>query len=292
LLKKLINSHHKIVVAGRRPIENTAITNTAITNTAIDLRDSESIQASILEHKPNIVMHLAASGVADGNRDFQDLLRINTVSTVAIAESLVTLDHPTCLIMAGSGFEYGDHPEPITEANIPKPLNGYGVTKLAATHALRLYSDRISIAVLRIFGVYGPGEADHRLVPYSIGKAIAGEEVDVTPGEQVRDFLHVSDAAGAFEKAAAWASSFDSGFEVFNLGSGRPLQLKQLLQHLSSSLSSVGVEAKFNYGARPYRDDEVMSYVANIDKIQNMIGWNPTIEIANGLTEVVEGLTQ
>lgn len=278
---------HDITVAGRRPLID-ALNGQAIEFSEMDLRHPESVARSLRQTEPDVVIHLGASGVADGNSDFLDLLTINTLSTVEIARTLAVMDRSTKMVMAGSGFEYGNHDHPIEESAVASPVNAYGVSKLAATNALRIFQKEVSTIVLRIFGIYGPGEANHRLIPYSILKARDEEPVDATPGMQQRDFLYVDDVATAFLQAAEWIADKDDVFEVCNLGSGIPVSLRDLLAQLQQILGTHGIHADYRFGARDYRPDEVMSYVARIDRIQKLLDWHPTTDLSNGLQQTIE----
>lgn len=280
---------NRITIAGRRA-PKTVANNDALSFSEVDLRNLESIQVSLEQSQPNLVIHLGASGVSDRNSDFVDLLTINTQATVEIAQTLAKMDHSPKLIMAGSGFEYGNHCGLIDENAVATPVNAYGVTKLAATNALRLFQDRLSSIVLRSFGVYGPGEAAHRLIPYSILQAKKGEPVEVTPGLQERDFLFVDDVASAFWRASEWIADKENVFEICNLGSGKPVSLRDLLTKLQCVLHDRQIDADYRFGAKEYRDNEVMLYAANIAKIEKLLGWHPETDLDDGLQQTVASL--
>ena len=106
-----------------------------------------------------------------------------------------------------------------------RPTSPYGAAKLAATlEGGRLAAELgVPFVTLRIFGVYGPGESPHRIIPALRAKLTRGEAVPLTHGNQVRDFTYVDDLAGAITTAIDARLGDGSIFNVCS-GAGVPIR--------------------------------------------------------------------
>jgi nucleoside-diphosphate-sugar epimerase len=130
-----------------------------------------------------------------------------------------------------------------------------------------------------MFFLYGPGEDPRRLVP-SVARALhAGERAKVTDGTQVRDFLHVTDAARAF---VALLMSDVAG--AVNIGSGTGVSLRHIVETLERLAGRRNAVA---FGAIPTRPDEPPSIVADITKLKTT-GWRQHVSLDDGLAQAIE----
>lgn len=171
---------------------------------------------------------------------------------------------------------------PCREDRTPcRPATIYGRAKLRAGEAaLAVSGERnLSVAWGRMFFLYGPGEDPRRLVP-SVARALrAGERAKVTEGRQVRDFLHVTDAARAF---VALLMSDVAG--AVNIGSGTGVSLRLIVETLERM---AGRRDAIDFGAIPTRQDEPPSIVADVTRLKTT-GWRQQVSLEQGLTQAVE----
>ncbi|HEY0038478.1 MAG TPA: NAD-dependent epimerase/dehydratase family protein, partial [Longimicrobium sp.] len=130
-------------------------------------------------------------------------------------------------VFAGTCAEYAWEHGVCRENDTPvAPATLYGMCKDAVRRVAEAYGrdGGPSLAWGRIFFLYGPGEAAGRLVPSVVGALLRGELARCTHGEQVRDFMHVSDVAGAF------AALLDAPVEgVVNVASGEPVRIRDVV---------------------------------------------------------------
>lgn len=135
-------------------------------------------------------------------------------------------------VFASSSSIYGNAPTPFNEGYTDlKPISPYAQTKLLSETTGKLYSEKygINFISLRFFSVYGP-----RLRPDLVMNKIArsiyyGEKMKLFgDGSAARDYTFVDDII----QGIVSASEYDSkGFEVFNLGSGKPVKLSEIINH-------------------------------------------------------------
>lgn len=247
--------------------------------TYTELNDEEIVSA-LRENSPDIFIHCAWRGVGgqDRNEAFQitDNLPM-TLGTVELAAACGCQQW----IGLGSQAEYGNQNCRLDEDAKLRPTTLYGKAKLAAgVAALALCEARnMAGSWLRVFSTYGPEDAPHWFLPYVIQEFLAGRSPKLTKCEQLWDYLYVDDAARA---VCAAADGTTCG--VFNLGSGLSRPLKEYIEAIHTAL---GLSLEPEYGAIPYRPDQVMHLEADITRLTKATGWYPKISIEEGIRNTV-----
>ncbi|HEY5769229.1 MAG TPA: NAD-dependent epimerase/dehydratase family protein [Terrimicrobium sp.] len=169
-------------------------------------------------------------------------------------------------VVAGSCSEYGRSAEryPLIPPDAPlEPTGSYSASKAAASVAFHAWACEANtrLLILRIFHVFGEGEADSRFWPSLRRAALAGEDFPMTSGEQIRDFIPVEQAAGSFVKAIDRSDIVAGRPRVENIGTGQPQSLKQFAEHWWKVW---GARGRLIFGAQPHRPDEMMRYVPKV----------------------------
>lgn len=162
-----------------------------------------------------------------------------------------------------------------------QPHTAYGRAKrdLAERGGAILDAAGIGHAHARLFFSYGPGEHPDRLVPAVIRPLLRGERAALTPGTQVRDFLHVRDVAGAL---AHLVSRHAQG--PLDLGSGQPLTIATVAQTIGRLL---GRPDLVGIGDLPLRPGDPPHLVAETDALHTT-GFRPTLTLEAGLMDVID----
>jgi len=170
---------------------------------------------------------------------------------------------------------YGNNPHPNVETQPDDCLNPYSVTKIAGEKLCKMYTDLFGMKTVtfRYFNVYG--DRAPRTGQYSpvIGiffrQRDAGEDLTIVgDGEQRRDFVHVSDVVSA-NLAAAFNDVDDMYYgQVYNVGSGKNYSVNEIASWISDKQVHL-----------PERVGEVRVSLANIDKIKNVFGWEPKVDL-------------
>jgi nucleoside-diphosphate-sugar epimerase len=168
-------------------------------------------------------------------------------------------------VVAGSCFEYGGAGEryEFIPPDAPlEPTQSYPISKASASVAWAGFGreKHARVSILRMFQVYGEGEAEGRLWPSLRAAALAGRDFPMTKGEQVRDFIEVGEVARQF--LAVTAADNEAGRPVItNVGSGRPQTIEMFAGHWWKQW---GARGRLQLGAVPYRPNEVMRYVPQL----------------------------
>lgn len=231
------------------------------------------------------VVHLAAVCMNKSIADPTESLDVNLMGTQNVLAA-ASRSGVKRLVYASSASVYGD-PEslPMREEDRPAPITPYCVAKLAGEHMLEFYGQRSSLSwlALRFFNVYGPGQptdAYYTSVVNTFLKRIACGEAPVIDGngEQSMDFVHVSDVA----RAVGMALDSSATGQVLNVGTGIQTTIAELAELLVLAL---GVDVRPSF--RP-REVLVTRREAAIERIQEVLGWHPTVAIEQGLESVLE----
>jgi len=246
----------------------------------LDLRDSAGVTAALAEFRPDAVLHLAWSGVANSARfergQISDNLEIACVLTEAAAAS-----GARAFIGVGSQGEYGAA-SGMSEDSLPRPTSLYGAAKVATLFLTRQLAEQAGLrhAWLRLFSTYGPDDNDGWLIPMLITEMLAGRRPRTTLGTQAWDWLHADDVGRAIVAVA----SAPAAEGVFNLGSGCAVTVRRAIERVRD-LAAPGMELTF--GEIAFRPDQVMHMQADISRLKAATGWAPSISLDEGLASTV-----
>jgi dTDP-L-rhamnose 4-epimerase len=183
-------------------------------------------------------------------------------------------------------------PMPTDEDKPLYPTSIYAINKrdheemaLAFGHAYD-----VPAVALRFFNIYGSRQALSN--PYTGAAAIfCGRLLEGQPpliyedGQQMRDFVHVSDIIQACELAMA---STAADYQVLNVGTGRPISILQLASILASALRYDG-EPQI---VHQFRAGDIRHCYADLSRIQALLGYQPRHTFEDGVTELIEWVSQ
>ena len=186
------------------------------------------------------------------------------------------------VVMAGTCAEYdwkfGYCSEYVTPL-VPSSL--YGTCKNAMQHLLNDFSRETSLSSAwgRIFFLYGPHENPGRLVSSVILNLIHNKMARCSHGNQIRDFLHVEDVAGAF---VALLGSDVMG--PVNIASGEPVALKKVICKIADKL---GRRNLIQLGALSAQENESPVLIADVGRLSEKVRWQPKFDLDRGLESTI-----
>jgi nucleoside-diphosphate-sugar epimerase len=181
----------------------------------------------------------------------------------------------------GTCFEYDTAQGYLSETSRIGPNHLYSACKAGTALALQEIGRLTTMSVVwaRLFYLYGPHEDNQRLVPSVMRALIEGRTAKVTPGAQVRDFLHVEDVA-----AALWAVAKSSATGAVNIGSGTPVTVRDVVGCIGDIL---GRRELVELGAIPYGQGDPMFVCANNTRLVHECGWSQRFQLGEGLRHTV-----
>lgn len=233
--------------------------------------------------EPEVIVHCAGSGSVGFSmthpcQDFQ-----RTVATTLAVLEFARLYAPKARVAyPSSAGVYGVVQKlPIAETDPMSPVSPYGVHKSLAENLCASYARHfdISVAVVRLFSVYGKGLRKQLLWDAS-RKIISEENLFLGSGEEIRDWLHVEDAANLLITAAGYAST---RCPIVNGGSGVGVTVREALTELFACFDREDA-ANFSGTAR---SGDPSDYVADIS-LARQWGWKPKKDYHEGLREYAE----
>src|SRR5262249_47771943 len=140
------------------------------------------------------------------------------------------------------------------------------------------------LVILRPFGPYGPGDRPERVIPFVIAGLLEGRRVAVTAGEQRRDYSFIEDHVRAL--ILAGTAVLPDTARVYNIGSGGPITVRTLVERIAAAVDG-GALARVDFGAVPYRPDDLADRFADTTAAQRDLGYEPTIALDEGLVRTV-----
>ncbi len=237
-----------------------------------------------------MVVHLAGlAGVRPSFADPARYSRVNVEGTANVLEHARAAGHAR-FVFASSSSVYGNStPLPAVEdAAAIAPESPYAASKRGAelvARALSLRAPEMRITGLRFFTVYGPRQRPEMAITLFARAIAARRSIDIFgDGSMRRDFTHVDDIVRGIVAAA---DATAPGFHLYNLGSGAPVTLTELVAALSAA---VGVEAHVKHVPAPLGD--VDATYADIGKARTELSWSPQRKLVDGLKTVVDWIRE
>lgn len=187
------------------------------------------------------------------------------------------------VVCTGSCYEYDWRYGFCTEGLTPtSPDTTYGATKNALRELLEAYGrdQGLSNAWARLFFLYGPNENPNRLASSVILSLLRGEEAKSSHGLQIRDYIHVQDAA---DGVVALLDSEATG--PFNIASGAATRIRDIVTTIAAE---VGAPELLKIGALPARKNDTALVVADIEKATEQLGFAPKFDLASGIRQTVD----
>ena len=186
----------------------------------------------------------------------------------------------------GSSVENGYQKSPQKEKlinDISKIKSIYGLSKLkASNYLIELHKkNNFPVTILRLYLAYGEKQDLNRFIPITINSCIKNLEFDCSNGLQKRDFIHVEDVVEAIYRSLLHKKSKG---KIFNLGTGKPLKIKFIIELIRKKLSG----GKPRYGKIKLRKDEIKYLFPSIKKIKKIINWKPKISFNKGLQKTIK----
>ena len=216
----------------------------------------------------DVFVHLAAHSANHPYDSLNNCLYWNLTSTVRLIQSAAFCG-VNKFIIAGSCFEYGKSCDRIQELDIDSPLeptNSYSISKAASSIALLGLAREmgLELKLLRIFQVFGEGEQALRFWPALKKAALSGTDFHMTKGEQLRDFISVTDVANQFDAALDF-SQFNSMYPyIKHVATGKS---QRLIDFANQCWAEWGARGRIINDQLPYRKDELMRITTSLSAI-------------------------
>ena len=253
-----------------------------------DTLNKDFLRRTLTRANPDIVVHmaalpLAALAIEHTEEAFDSILN----STVNILEVLRDFDRTCTLLYASSSMVYGDfQTDSVTEQSPTDPKEIYGSLKLAGEIISRSYMKRygIDVRVVRPTAVYGPYDANQRVLYKFVTQALNGEKLVVDgDGSMSLDFTFVEDTAQGVYLTATHPGGAG---EVFNIARGEARTLSNAIDIISEHVGGAEVEY------RPVPDYIPARGTLDISRAHEKVGFDPEYDLERGLSDYISHLRE
>jgi UDP-glucose 4-epimerase len=286
LVERLIRDGHRVAVVdslatGR--LENLAPVkgNAAVTFHKVDVADIGALSPAM--SGAQWVFHLA--GLADIVPSIRQPLQYhaaNVSGTIGALEAARAAGVQRFVYAASSSCYGIPDVYPTPETAPAKPMYPYALTKYLGEQYVMHWASTYQLPAvsLRLFNVYGPRSrttgAYGAVFGVFLAQKLAGQPYTVVgDGSQTRDFTFVTDVADAF----ATAAQSDVVGEIFNVGSGKTMSIKHLVELLGGPVQHL-----------PKRPGEPDCTFADVSKIQDRFGWRASVPFEQGVRVMLENI--
>jgi nucleoside-diphosphate-sugar epimerase len=247
----------------------------------LDLQSREATERLIATLRPSHLLHLAWVTAPDRYRDAAenlDWMELSLALVKAFAEQ-----GGRRFVGAGSCAEYESMADRCVEDTTPiRPASLYGQCKAAFWMGTEAYARHygFSAAWGRVFLPYGPGDESRRLVPSLVTALSGGKSIDVTDGSHVRDFIYASDVADLVVRLLETPQATGA----YNVATGHGTTVRQVIEKVAGHFHALEL---VHFGARPGRRDEPPFLVADMGKVERILGWRAANSIEKGLEQLL-----
>ncbi len=246
--------------------------------------DKQDIHAAL--EGVDSVIHLVSTTLPKTSNDDPVFdIESNLIGTLNLLQMMKEQGVPSIVFSSSGGTVYGI-PEhiPVAETHATNPIVSYGIVKLAIEKYLHLYKTLYGIkpVILRVSNPYGPRQNSG--TAQGVIRAIIDNKLNNKPveiwgdGSVVRDYLYISDAGSAFERAVAYTGDES----IFNVSSGQGVSLNELLTIVGDVMGSP-VECRYMQG-RAY---DVPVSVLDRTKAESVLGWKPVVPLREGIEKTI-----
>jgi len=259
-----------------------------------DVRDPELLRSTVADHRPEVVLHLAAQALVRASYDDPaGTFAVNVVGTVNLLEAVRAVDDVRVVVNVTTDKVYAPHggSAPYTE---DEPLGGhdpYSTSKAASelvTASYRVsFPGGAALATARAGNVIGGGDwAADRLIPDLMRGALAGEPVVVRNPGAIRPWQHVVNANSGYLLLAEklWHDPTLAGAWNFGPDAGDAVPVSALVARLSE-LWGAEIELRSPSGAQPH---EAETLRLDSSRARSTLGWRPHGDLDSALASIVD----
>ena len=257
-----------------------------------DIRDKELVDQVV--ERCDVIIHLAAQVSVPLSIDYpQKTLDINVQGTQNIIDAAHKFGIKR-LIMASSAAVYGAASNlPLKEESAGQCLSPYAQSKWENESQIMLARENgLEAIALRFFNVYGPGQSTNGAYAAVIPKFIemlttGGRPIVHGDGLQSRDFVHVKDLVRAIENLLECDWNLVDA-HAYNLASQSQTTILDLIELINTSIKKITPD--FNITGPNFeqsRKGDIKHSFADISKITSTLNWTPSVELSQGIEELV-----
>lgn len=267
VLKKLIEKGYFVRVITRRSIENISPRMSSVFCNLTDRNAVKNIFSGC-----NLVIHLAAMVPALGKpENKKEMYLANVLASKNVVDEAIQSGLEK-IIFISSAHVYGPSTNPLKENTKRIIVSEYTRTKIETEDYVKEQAQKgkIKALILRLSNIYGENPSQEGAIFKFIKNVSEGKPIQINnEGNQSRDYLYVDDAADAICKAV----EYDTDFDIFNIGSGKPIKIIEIAKKIVKIYKKFGI-LKSSILNVPSNQKEITKYL-DCSKAKNKLHFNP-----------------
>ena len=174
-----------------------------------------------------------------------------------------------------------------TDTVLDRYTNSYALTKYQFRDWCFMRKNEIKVTNMQLEHFYGPGASQNNFITAMINRLKHNEAIiDLTLGEQQRDFIYIDDVVSAYLKVMGNQEELKDDYTSFQVCSGELISIKKLMLTLKEITQS---KSLLDFGSIPYRQNEMMKSDSDNSSLIKL-GWSPKYSITMGINTTVNDL--
>ncbi len=233
----------------------------------------QEVRAFMRNTQPRVIVHAACS-YGRHNESLRTILDVNVRLGLLLLEESKMLNHSVTFLNTGTVLN--------------SDVSAYALSKNQfvawGKHMAETADGRIQFINLLLQHMYGPGDDASKFTTYVLKACLENrQKLELTAGEQQRDFIYIDDVASAYGTIVENCSNL-ALFEEFELGSGEAPTIRTLVETIHQLTGST---TQLKFGAVPYRPHEAMCCKADISRLRKL-GWSPRYALEAGIRQTIK----
>ena len=177
-----------------------------------------------------------------------------------------------------------------TDTVLNKNISNYSLSKNHFSEWLKLFSEDFYCTNIKIEHFFGPKDDDSKFVISMIKSFLnKSKSIKLTKGSQKRDFIYIDDVVSAMKKILFHALKQKKGFEIFEVGSGSNISIKNIIILIKKFCNNT--TTKLEFGKLPMRKNELLHVNLNLKKLFKL-GWRPKYNLEVSLKNTIKYYNQ
>jgi len=283
-----LNEYYDITVLSRHTVSDDAGLFNKIKYIRFDLLKGSDIELMqiIQDIQPRYIINLISIVTADRDLGlYRSMIESNVHSLSRIFNASKDLRSLKFVLHFGSGEEYGNIAIPFREDQREYPNSPYSLTKQMATNTAIMLNRNYGypVSVVRPSNVFGKFQNDNKFIPYVVRKLLKNEPISTTLCLQKRDFIDAN-TLSEFVRLLIEHNDKCVG-EIVNVSSGLSVSLKEIILFCKEYCKSTSI---IKFGEIPYRENEIMNFVLDNNKMKNILDINVDYDLFAKLSDYIE----
>lgn len=173
-----------------------------------------------------------------------------------------------------------------TDTILDKRVSYYSLSKKHFLDWLYLFSQKMVCISVALEHFYGPFDDRSKFVSKIILDLLHEVDfIDLTLGEQKRDFIYIDDVVEAFMTLVNFSFDVPNNLYRYEIGTGKNIEIREFVQTVKTMTGNK--VTRLNFGMLPYRENEIMESHVDISMLSRL-GWQPQISLVEGLKYTID----